>query len=175
MEYKAKIYKQFCKPIVVNVVGEDEFYARENLERIYPKYKINDILPIHSTKKFSDDDYKTPLTLISDFIWKIQVFLGLKIEVRDLFYSKDEKILFWVIGYCGSSSKVKDTIKEYKKDYKRFKKLGGGNDVKTIEVLTSRRYKHMRVFYCEGIENPPRNAFEISNNNDWTMWKWLEN
>ena len=48
-------------------------------------------------------------------------------------------------------------------------------DVKTDYIQESRRYKYMRVFWCENVEpeDVPDDAFHITGENGWTMYKWL--
>ena len=92
----------------------------------------------------------------------------------DLFYSGDEKILFWVVGYTDNTNKVDEIVEMHVNNKQKFIDMGGIGDIKTTYITTSRRYKHMRVYYCDGVENPPEKAFQITSKNGWTMNKWLE-
>lgn len=94
----------------------------------------------------------------------------------DLFYSETEKILFWVAGYTDNSVYVNTIIETLKNNREHFKRLGAIGTVKTDVITDSRRYKSMRVFWCEDIEEQdcPETAFHLSVENEWTMWKWLK-
>lgn len=101
----------------------------------------------------------------------------------NIFYSEDEKIVFWVVGYCEMDNtrnvnRQIEVLKEKKDEFLSiFKKLPKNAEkfVKTLFVEDSRRYKYMRVFYLEDVlpKQVPEKAFHITNANDWTMWKWL--
>ena len=95
---------------------------------------------------------------------------------RDLFYLKDETTLFAVVGYVDNSNDVNTIIKMYEDGRDEFAKISGCNpsEVQTIYIDHSRRYKYMRVFYCNNIKTPPKEAFCITEKNGWTMDKWLE-
>lgn len=92
---------------------------------------------------------------------------------KNLFYSESENLLFWVAGYRDNSLNVDDIISMLKENKNEFLKMGAVGEIKTDIITNSRRYKHMRYFYCE-TKNPPKEAFSISNQNNWTMKKWLE-
>lgn len=103
--------------------------------------------------------------------------------MKDLYYSEDEKILFWVTGYnmADNSRKVDEIIESLRKLWNEFifdvAKLPPAKtaDVKTAYITESRRYKFMRVLWCEDVEpnDVPEDAFHITGENGWTMWKWL--
>ena len=105
--------------------------------------------------------------------------------MKDLYYSQNEKILFWVAGYSqiDITLKVNDIIDSYKESVSKFLSLfpvemrpvSADLNVKTAYIENGLRYKKMRVFYLENItpSQVPEEAFEITNKNDWTMWKWL--
>lgn len=98
--------------------------------------------------------------------------------MENLFYSKSEKILFWVAGYTGDNNTCNalEKIAYLQKNAETFAKMCPGiliSNVCTNQILSSRRYKYMRVFWAENIEHPPKNAFVIGGENDWTMSKWL--
>ena len=101
--------------------------------------------------------------------------------MKDLFYSGDEKILFWVAGYtyADNTQDVNDMILSLQEKSIEFitetGQAGKNRVVKTDYITKSRRYKYMRYFFCEGIEKEdvPENAFHITGENGWTMRKWL--
>jgi len=103
--------------------------------------------------------------------------------MKDLFYSENEKILFWVAGYTpmDNTQKIDEIIDSLRKKWNEFVfdvaclPATRTADVKTDLINKSRRYKHMRVFWCENVEpeDVPENAFSITGENGWTMWKWL--
>lgn len=102
----------------------------------------------------------------------------------NLFYSENEKILFWVAGYTliDNTQLVDQIIDDLRKRWNDFvydvAKLPPARtkEVKTDYITESRRYKFMRVFWCENVEpeDVPENAFNITGENGWTMWKWLK-
>jgi hypothetical protein len=97
--------------------------------------------------------------------------------VKDLFYSPNEQLLFWVAGYTadGSTDNVLQMIKSLKKYAGLFaKEIGVKIDqVETYYVLKSRRYKYMRIFYAK--VEPEKVGADVFTflNSDWTMLKWL--
>ena len=93
----------------------------------------------------------------------------------NLFYSEAEKILFWVPGYDYSQTDVDGFILWLKEKKKEFIEMGAKGVIKSLVIDESRRYKYMRYFWCEEIEpeDVPEAAFCITNENGWTMWKWL--
>ena len=97
--------------------------------------------------------------------------------MKDLFYSQSENIAFYVAGYTDNSVLVKEIISMLDRHVKIFsEKVGVEPDsIKTIFITSSRKYKHMRVFYAENIPTAPEDAFVISAEREWTMHKWLEN
>ena len=102
----------------------------------------------------------------------------------NIFYSEDEKIVFWIAGYTriDNTNSVDEQIEGLNEKRNEFLSLFNSETkpapekVKTIFVDNSRRYKYMRVFYLENIEpnQVPEKAFKITNKNGWTMWKWLK-
>ncbi len=96
---------------------------------------------------------------------------------RDVFYSKQEAILFYVAGYTDNSDKVVDIEKVLNDGVVFLEKIAfiDTRTVKTKFITHSRRYKHMRVFYVETHEIP-KEAFIIGEKAEdgWTMMKWLE-
>ena len=94
---------------------------------------------------------------------------------NDLFYSVEEKTLFYVAGYTDNSNKISEIRKTMDNGEKIIRNLVGS---KTLEVNTryidkSSRYKYMRVFYAT-TNVVPKDAF-VLDGVDWTMMKWLNN
>jgi predicted nucleotidyltransferase component of viral defense system len=102
---------------------------------------------------------------------------------KDIFYSPNEKIVFYVAGYTDNSYKVDECIKVLKEGQLFLEKLISKfqsidtREVKSAYITKSRRYKSMRVFWIEGVNQAPRGAFVINSDGGdyWNMWKWLEN
>ncbi len=97
--------------------------------------------------------------------------------VKDLFYSPNEQLLFWVAGYTadGNTDNVLQIIQSLKENAELFAQTACVNieQVNTYYITTSRRYKYMRVFYAKvEPEKISAKAFCFSNS-DWTMAKWL--
>lgn len=76
--------------------------------------------------------------------------------MKNLFHSIKEKITFWVPGYDYSNDNVNENIEYLKGNAKKFSNETG---------IT-------QVFYADN-ENIPKEAFEIGEKSDWTMWKCL--
>ena len=97
---------------------------------------------------------------------------------QNLFYSEDEKILFWIAGYihADNTQDLNDLILSLQENEKEFIAMGGKGVIKTDYVHKSRRYKYMRYFFCEEFEpeNVPEDVFRITGENGWTMYKWIE-
>jgi hypothetical protein len=96
----------------------------------------------------------------------------------DLFYSVNEKKLFWITGYTDNSYNINVMISMLTNNKNHFIKIGNlkkNAQINTDMILKSSRYKNMRYFWVDKIEieNVPKEAFQISN--DWTMDKWIEN
>lgn len=102
--------------------------------------------------------------------------------MENLFYSKQEKTLFWIAGYTDNSLNVDEIIKMLSIESKRFNEFAkvDSSEIKTDYITNSHRYKSMRVFYCK-TDHIPEEAFvlgaDVSNDNghDWTMDKWISN
>ena len=101
--------------------------------------------------------------------------------MKDLFYSKSEKILFLIIGYTNESQNVSEFIKALKEDTKDFLDMAEIPVNKQKEYLkkvnsriieNSTRYKSMRLYWLNDITKAPKNSFSITNKNSWTMEKW---
>lgn len=111
---------------------------------------------------------------IGYFTFKLTI---INITMENLFYSENEKLAFWVSGYDISSYNCSEIIK-----YLQSTTLEAVNildiptknvkGISTYVIRESRRYKHMRVFYVT-TEVCPKDAFVITNGDDWTMHKWL--
>lgn len=99
--------------------------------------------------------------------------------MKDLFYSESEKILFWVSGYdiLHSNSNVVEATTDMLNDAQKLADVIMCNvsKVHTDYVSHSSMYKYMRVFYIQDVRKCPPEAFNITNGNGWTMWKWLNN
>jgi hypothetical protein len=103
--------------------------------------------------------------------------------MKDLFYSKtkDEKVLFRIIGYAGESQVVNEQMAMIKKEASEFAKLAGVpmREVRSELIQHSSRYKYMRVFFVNNYDKPlPEGTFDITKENnkyDWSFRKWLEN
>lgn len=99
--------------------------------------------------------------------------------MKEFFYSPVEKILFYIPDYyLDSNSSVNAFVESLTinadKLVKSLESLSGKlKEVKSAFIEESRRYKRMRVFWIENIETPPQEAFVL--NEEWTMWKWLNN
>jgi len=101
----------------------------------------------------------------------------------NIFYSREEKTAFWVAGYCRdlNTDLAQQKVYDMLKNAKKFAKWAGVDvgTVKTYEITQSRRYKHMRMFYADGINEAPKGAFCIGGQredgsvSDWTMTKWI--
>ena len=95
----------------------------------------------------------------------------------NIFYSHDEKILFWVAGYTADNNTddlltIIGSLTENANIFAGMAKCAL-KDVKTYQITNSRRYKYMRVFYTKTDYIPPA-AFVIGDTeNKWTMQKWL--
>ncbi len=93
-------------------------------------------------------------------------------RVNGLFYSINDKKLFWIPNYytngSGNLEQLLKNLKEGKSILRHFVKRGS---IHTSEILVSRRYKSMWYFSVE-TEVCPKEAFEIGK--DWTMWKWIQ-
>lgn len=97
-------------------------------------------------------------------------------QLENLFYSYKDNYLFWVAGYTDNSEKVKDIVKMLTEKAELFKSRVDSDeyDVSTFEVVDSRRYKSMRVFYMRDVQpsHIPKEAFRT---NKHTMMEWISN
>lgn len=93
-------------------------------------------------------------------------------NMKDLFYSVKDKKLFWVAGYANEIN-VKSLISTLTNNYNYFYKICKVKEINTDVLRKSRKYKDMRVYWCD-TETIPEEAFVIKNDY-WDMWKWLEN
>lgn len=96
--------------------------------------------------------------------------------MKDLFYSKQENILFWVAGYTrdGNTDNVLEIIQDLIKNAETFSKIADCqlSEVKTFYNNQPPRYQYMRIFYAK-TEHVPEEAFVIGTTTDWTMRKWI--
>lgn len=105
-------------------------------------------------------------------------------ELTDLFYSKSERILFYVAGYtdAGNNDQNVESLRKVLKEgvlalERVMSKIGmvDTREIKTFYVEKSSKYKTMRVFYVE-TDIIPENAFILGDSgDDWTMKKWVSN
>jgi len=98
--------------------------------------------------------------------------------MKDLFYSQTEKRLFWIAGYTDNSYNVKEIISVLQNNTNFLltqTKFPKNTIVYTDYITSSRRYKSMRYFWINDVEaeKAPKEAFLL--NDDWTMYKWIEN
>ena len=93
--------------------------------------------------------------------------------MKNLFYSQKENLLFFITGYLNEEN-VSAFIQTLTKNAVNLANLAGKNisDINTYPINNSKRYKGMRVFYVK-TKIIPKNAFEISSENNWTMQKWI--
>lgn len=95
--------------------------------------------------------------------------------MKDLFYTKSDKTLFWIAGYTqdDNETKVHLKIEHLRKVTEEFAKVAKCpfESVNTYFVNDSSRYKYMRVFFvktdyipeeCRVIEEPK-----------WNMFNWI--
>lgn len=96
-------------------------------------------------------------------------------ELSDnLFYSPSEHILFYIAGYIDNSSKVGEIISTLNTSAKKLANLIGEKkeNICTVVVEKSRRYKNMRVFFIKTRIVPVKHgAFVISEKT--TMLEYL--
>lgn len=100
--------------------------------------------------------------------------------MKDLFYSPLDKKLFWIAGYTDNSYNVKEIISVLQNNLNFFLKqvkFPQNTQVNTEYITKSRRYKSMRYFWINDveIEKVPKEAFILTAENDWSMYKWIEN
>lgn len=83
-------------------------------------------------------------------------------EFENLFYTHNDKMLFWVAGYTAdnNTSSVVEILKSLQENAEKFAKKVGCKleDVKTFQNNHPPRYQYMRVFYIE-TETPHPDAF----------------
>lgn len=102
---------------------------------------------------------------------------------NNLFYSEAEKIAFLVPNYYIDSN---SNLQEFTANLFKHRDelltacnfhptVGNYHLVKTHYIESSSRYKHMRAFAIENVLKTPEGAFVITDENEWTMWKWLHN
>ena len=97
-------------------------------------------------------------------------------NIEDLFYSSSEKKLFWVAGYTDNHYDVEKTVSMLTNNRNHFIKacnLPKNSQVATDYITKSSRYKSMRYFWIDNVENPPKDAFVLGK--DWTMHGWITN
>lgn len=111
--------------------------------------------------------------------------------MHHLFYSANEGIAFYIPNYYPDKDNVSEQIKMLEEERLKFARaIGKGrlDDIGSYCIQKSRRYKSMRVFYCQWDECP-KDAFSIgfkSKGNEkemkdekgetvyqWTMHDWI--
>lgn len=94
--------------------------------------------------------------------------------MKNLFYSKKEKCVFYIPNYYVNGTSYTDNlIDNLKKEVENLIKIGAErHKIISYEIRNSRRYKEMWVFYYF-TDSIPKDAFEIGNN--WTRDTWISN
>ena len=88
--------------------------------------------------------------------------------MNNLFYSVSESILFWIAGYVSDDAQsIIDAADKFSAIAKVSK-----SEIYIKDVLDSRKYKNMKVFFSTIEGTPPKEAFITSN---YSMDEWLTN
>lgn len=95
-----------------------------------------------------------------------------------LFYSPADKSAFYIPDYYPDRLKAVEQIQMLNEETDNFlTMLKGTNiareDIYTREITDSRRYKSMRVWWATATE-APEGAFILTEENGWTMEKWIK-
>lgn len=95
--------------------------------------------------------------------------------IRELYYSKVEKILFYVAGYTYNGENVGEQVEMLIKGAEKLATLikTDRKNINTFFVTKSRKYKYMRVFYVK-TDIVPEGAFSLNKKSGWTMKRWVE-
>ena len=102
--------------------------------------------------------------------------------MRDVFYSADENILFYIAGYDrANGGNVQEAIKYLSENVKKLadKYKIDETQVNSFEITQSMRYKYMRVFWVktelnENITDKNGVFFIGTNEHKWTMMEWIK-
>lgn len=93
--------------------------------------------------------------------------------MKDLFYSLDEGILFWIAGYTkdGNTNSVVEMVESLEENATKFAKVANIPIEKVFTLYNTKppHYQNMRIFYalCPLVED----AFVLSTG--WTMNNWI--
>lgn len=95
--------------------------------------------------------------------------------MRDLFYSKEENVLFWIAGYCKdlNTDSVSEKIASLKSDASTLADVAKVDigSVMTYEIAKSSRYRNMRCFYLNNFTGSvPEDAYELTGH---TFQSWV--
>lgn len=88
--------------------------------------------------------------------------------MKNLFYSQSDHVLFYIPGYLDNSMKA---LNQHATTFAKVAECKV-EDVSTLLITKSSRYQNMQVFYITAFKPVP-NAFILDE--DWSMWKWIEN
>lgn len=98
--------------------------------------------------------------------------------MKNLFYSHDEKILFFIGGYhynCTDLNDLLQNLKKGKEIISQFLPKYHAETIYTDVINESRRYKYMRVFWTTIKDAPSPRVFTIgAGEHKWTMNQWLK-
>ena len=93
--------------------------------------------------------------------------------MKDLFYSPDEGILFWVAGHTkdGNTNSVVEMVESLKENATFFAETANVPIKSVFTLYNTRppRYQNMRIFYAWC--SPVKDAFVLSSG--WTMDRWI--
>ena len=98
---------------------------------------------------------------------------------KNTFYSQKNYggTLFYVAGYTDSFcevNKITRMLQEGKDVIKMICPSAKEDQIKTDYINQSRRYKGMRIFYVENIQEADVPEFVFKLGEDWDMWEWLK-
>lgn len=94
--------------------------------------------------------------------------------MKNLYYSKVQRMLFWIAGYMNSSENVKEKIGVLTNGVNEFVAATGVEKDSVCSFVVdgcSSHYARMRVF-CAKTDIVPDIAFKISEK--YTMAEWIE-
>lgn len=94
-------------------------------------------------------------------------------QINGLFYSENDKQLFWIPNYytngSGGLTQLRKNLKEGESVLRAFVPKG---EIGCSEILKSSRYKSMWYFSID-CDTCPKEAFKLGK--DWTMFGWIQN
>jgi hypothetical protein len=97
-------------------------------------------------------------------------------NMNGVFYSRKEKILFWIVGYTDSSSFVEDIVEMLQTWSVKFRAMIPYaveiSQVRTFFIESSSCFKNMRVFYIYNASSRqlPKDTLKLKNH---TMNEWI--